>query len=119
MDHDTDNEDNNMQNTFVCAFSKLNKQRIRLSKMAAEGEAGEREAAVLRDAGLSGDAFAGFGKLLQGTRRHGLVYVDDVGVTAEPDGLRLTFTLPAGSYATVLLREVMKADVDGDEDGRE
>ena len=39
MDHDTDNEDNNMQNTFVCEFSKLNKQRIRLSKMAAEGEA--------------------------------------------------------------------------------
>lgn len=27
-----------MQNTFVCAFSKLNKQRIRLSNMAAEGE---------------------------------------------------------------------------------
>ena len=29
----------------------------------------------------------------------------------EPEGLRLTFTLPAGSYATVLLREVMKGEV--------
>jgi tRNA pseudouridine13 synthase len=77
---------------------------------AAEGVAAEREAAVLRDAGLGADAFAGFGKLLQGTRRHNLVYVDDLAAAAEPDGLRLTFTLPAGSYATVLLREVMKIE---------
>jgi tRNA pseudouridine13 synthase len=83
---------------------------------AAEGPAAEREAAVLRDAGLSVDTFAGFGKLVQGTRRHDLVYVDDLAAAAEPEGLRLTFTLPAGSYATVLLREVMKAEV-GDEEG--
>jgi tRNA pseudouridine13 synthase len=83
---------------------------------AAEGAAAEREAAVLRDAELSANAFAGFGKLLQGTRRHNLVYVDDLSAVGEPEGLRLTFTLPAGSYATVLLREVMKGDVieDGD-----
>ncbi len=30
--------------------------------------------------------------------------------TPETDGLRLSFTLPAGSYATVLLREVMKKE---------
>jgi tRNA pseudouridine13 synthase len=30
----------------------------------------------------------------------------------EPEGLRLSFTLPAGSYATVLLREVMKTAVE-------
>jgi tRNA pseudouridine13 synthase len=60
-------------------------------------------------------SFAGFGKLLMGTRRHNLVYVDDLDATPEPDGLRLTFTLPAGSYATVLLREVMKADVEDEE----
>jgi tRNA pseudouridine13 synthase len=50
-----------------------------------------------------------------GTRRHNLVYVEDLSATREPDGLRLTFTLPAGSYATVLLREIMKADVAGEE----
>lgn len=83
---------------------------------AAEGAAAEREAAVLRDAGLSLDAFAGFGKLVQGTRRHNLVYVDDLTSEREPEGLRLTFSLPAGSYATVLLREVMKVDV-ADEGG--
>jgi tRNA pseudouridine13 synthase len=32
----------------------------------------------------------------------------------EPEGLWLTFTLPAGSYATVLLREVTKVDVADD-----
>jgi tRNA pseudouridine13 synthase len=82
----------------------------------AHGPAAEREAAVLTAAGLSKASFDGFGKLLMGTRRHNLVYVDDLSATREPDGLRLTFTLPAGSYATVLLREVMKSDV-RDEDG--
>jgi tRNA pseudouridine13 synthase len=75
-----------------------------------EGVAAEREAAILRDASLSTDAFTGFGKLLAGTRRHNFVYVEELTATAETDGLRLTFSLPAGSYATVLLREVMKTD---------
>src|SRR5262245_61798608 len=57
-------------------------------------------------AGLSVASPAGFGKLVQGTRRHNLIYVDDLTAEAEPEGVRLTFTLPAGSYATVLLREV-------------
>jgi tRNA pseudouridine13 synthase len=77
---------------------------------AAAAEAAVREEAVLSAAGLSRSAFAEFGKLLQGTRRHNLVYVDDLTGTAEVDGIRLGFTLPAGSYATVLLREVMKSE---------
>jgi tRNA pseudouridine13 synthase len=81
------------------------------SKAAAAG----REETVLTAAGLSRDSFAGFGKLVQGTRRHNLVYVDDLSASWETDGLRLSFTLPAGSYATVLLREVMKTDVAGEE----
>jgi tRNA pseudouridine13 synthase len=78
----------------------------------AEGVAAAREAAVLSDNGLSPESFGGFGKLVLGTRRHNLVYLDDLESTWEPDGLRLKFTLPAGSYATVLLREVMKTNVD-------
>jgi tRNA pseudouridine13 synthase len=81
---------------------------------AAEGIAAEREAAVLREAGLTAGSFHGFGKLLMGTRRHNLVYVDDLATEPESDGLRLTFTLPAGSYATVLLREVMREEIDGE-----
>jgi tRNA pseudouridine13 synthase len=82
---------------------------------AAAGVAAEREAAVLADAGLTAANFDGFGKLVQGTRRHNLVYIDDLAEEWERDGLRLTLTLPAGSYATVLLAEVMKVAVDGGE----
>jgi tRNA pseudouridine13 synthase len=77
--------------------------------------AAEREEAILTAAGLSRDSFAGFGKLVQGTRRHNLVYVDDLSASWEQNGLRLSFTLPAGSYATVLLHEVMKTDVSGED----
>jgi tRNA pseudouridine13 synthase len=34
--------------------------------------------------------------------------VDDLAAAVEPEGVRLSFTLPAGSYATVLLREITK-----------
>jgi tRNA pseudouridine13 synthase len=75
---------------------------------AAAAEASEREAAVLAGFDLNGAAFARFGKVAQGTRRHNLVYADDLAAATAPEGVWLTLTLPAGSYATVLLREVMK-----------
>ncbi|MHB1421990.1 MAG: tRNA pseudouridine(13) synthase TruD [Gemmataceae bacterium] len=74
----------------------------------AVGAAAEREDRVLKEAGLSGEAFHGFGKLLSGTRRHNIVYVADLTANVEAEGVRLSFTLPAGSYATVLLREITK-----------
>jgi len=80
-------------------------------------EAARREQAVLSEAGLEAKAFHGFGKLLSGTRRYAFVYVDDLAADREADGVRLSFTLPAGSYATVLLRELMHADVEGEEVG--
>jgi tRNA pseudouridine13 synthase len=83
---------------------------------AAAGEAAAREAAVLREAGLTPAAFTGFGKLLQGTRRHNLVYLEDLSAAAEPEGVRLTVTLPAGSYATVLLQEIMKGTLTAEEE---
>jgi tRNA pseudouridine13 synthase len=82
---------------------------------AAAEDAAAREADVLRDAGLTAAAFQGFGKLVQGTRRHNLVYCDGLAAKIESEGVRLTFSLPAGCYATILLREVMK--IQGDEDG--
>jgi tRNA pseudouridine13 synthase len=85
----------------------------------AEGPAAEREAAVLNDNGLSINSFGGFGKLVLGTRRQNLIYIDDLTAAWEPDGLRLGFTLPAGSYATVLLAEVMKTDIAADPDAEE
>ncbi len=77
---------------------------------AAAGAAAAREAETMPAAGLTPAALHGFGKLLQGTRRHNLVYVDDLAGAVEADGIRLRFTLPAGSYATLLVREITKTD---------
>jgi tRNA pseudouridine13 synthase len=77
-----------------------------------------REAEVLATYGLSRESFAGFGKLVQGTRRHNLVYLADLASEPAEGGVVLSFTLPAGSYATVLLREIMKADVADDEEAQ-
>ncbi len=85
----------------------------------AKNGAAEREAAVLREANLSRDSFARFGKLLMGSRRHNLVYVDDLTADLQLESLQLTFTLPAGSYATVLLREIMKTNLAASEPAEE
>jgi tRNA pseudouridine13 synthase len=84
---------------------------------AGAGSAAAREADSLHDAGLTADAFFGFGKLLQGTRRHNLIYLDDLTAEQGAHGIRLTFTLPAGSYATVVLREIMKDSTLDTEEG--
>jgi tRNA pseudouridine13 synthase len=82
---------------------------------AAAQEAARREAAVLAAFGLGETSFDGFGKLVQGTRRHNFVHLPDLAADTDADGVRLTFTLPAGSYATILLREIMKTEVAGEE----
>jgi tRNA pseudouridine13 synthase len=74
----------------------------------AKHDAALRETALLASAGLAPASFARFGKLLMGTRRHDQVYLDDLEAVLQLESLQLTFTLPAGSYATVLLREIMK-----------
>ena len=76
---------------------------------APDAEPAEREAALLASANLPDDAFRRYPKLTTGTRRPYLVTVPDLTVAAEADGLRFTLTLPAGAYATVVLRELMKS----------
>jgi tRNA pseudouridine13 synthase len=79
-----------------------------------------RELACLTDAGMSLKSFAGFGKLMQGTRRHNLVYVDDLQLENSPEGVRLHASLPAGTYATILLREIMKSpELEGEDTSAE
>jgi tRNA pseudouridine13 synthase len=83
---------------------------------ASAAVASERESAVLHEAGLETRHFFGFGKLLSGTRRAAIVYPDDLQAETVSEGVRVRFTLPSGSYATVLLRELMKTSLlDGDE----
>jgi tRNA pseudouridine13 synthase len=74
------------------------------------GEPARRESAALERSGLSIESFAKFGKIALGTRRPYTIWPRDLEIRQEPEGLRLFFALPAGAYATVVLREFMKAE---------
>lgn len=71
-------------------------------------EAGELEAEALAAFGLSSQAFAS----RRGDRRLTRVFLEDGDVTDMDDGYCVAFTLPRGSFATSVLREIMKTDVD-------
>ncbi|ADB60360.1 tRNA pseudouridine synthase D TruD [Haloterrigena turkmenica DSM 5511] len=74
----------------------------------ADGEQGEIERAVLDDLGLEPADFDLPGEFYSsGTRRAILVRTT---IELETDPLTLSFALPKGSYATVLLREYLKVD---------
>lgn len=72
------------------------------------GDIAAREDRLLAEFGIPRTAFERFANLTPGTRRPYLIWPDDLNITSEPEGLRLAFTLPAGSYATVVLREFQK-----------
>jgi tRNA pseudouridine13 synthase len=76
---------------------------------APAGEPAELEETILREAELSIEDFARAGKLAEGTRRALAVRLGDVApvTTAPDDSLIFTFSLPSGSYATVLLAEII------------
>lgn len=77
----------------------------------AAGVAGEREAAVLAAAGLEGDAFAKVAQIAEGTRRDATIAVKESAIRTLEDGsLEIAFALPAGAYATAIMREVMKTE---------
>jgi tRNA pseudouridine13 synthase len=96
------------------------------SERAARGEVsatgtlfGRKVRPLAFDAGaLEDDALAAFGlrpevfSSRRGDRRLTRVFLEDASVVDEPDGFRVTFTLPRGSFATSVLREIMKTDVD-------
>lgn len=69
------------------------------------------ESALLAAAGLDLAALARYRKLIPGTRRPIAVAIDAVSVNAiDSETLEVCFTLPAGAYATVVLREITKPD---------
>ncbi len=77
--------------------------------LLAKGRPGRRELAFLRESGLSLAGFRLPGVRLKGARRPFRVPLDDVTVNWDA-GLVLSFRLPPGSYATEVLREVMKTE---------
>lgn len=74
----------------------------------AEGRAGQIEREVVAGLGLQESDFEAFGNKGRGTRRAMTVYLDQLDWEVVDDRtVRLEFELPAGSYATVLLREFL------------
>jgi tRNA pseudouridine13 synthase len=79
------------------------------SKMlAAEGAPAGREREALEEAGLQPEVFTRGGRELRGTRRPYRFELEGVDLREEPDGLVLSFDLPAGGYATSILRELTR-----------
>lgn len=83
------------------------------SMLSPTGAALAREAAVLDGSGLTAAHFEKVKALGEGTRRLVRVLLDDFTVEQDGDALRCAFTLPAGAYATVVLRELQKGEDDG------
>lgn len=67
---------------------------------------------MLQNAELSIGAFERFGRDARGGRRALFVRPTELSASLEDDALRLAFALPAGSYATVLIREITRAHDD-------
>ncbi|HEY1418542.1 MAG TPA: tRNA pseudouridine(13) synthase TruD, partial [Myxococcaceae bacterium] len=78
-----------------------------------EGEVDAAEQAVLAAEGLTLDSFRRLGGIAEGTRRPFAVAVTDAQWSVEGATVELSFMLPAGSYATVLLDEVIKESTSG------
>ncbi|MDB4972651.1 MAG: tRNA pseudouridine 13 synthase [Myxococcaceae bacterium] len=107
---------------FDCTDAELDGARLRSWEISATGpmfgarmratsaEAHDREIALLAEYGLTDAHFARVERAGEGTRRPARVRVSEVAQRREGDDLVLSFTLPRGSYATVLLSELTKSD---------
>ena len=71
-------------------------------------EAGELERGALSAFGLTPEVFAE----RKGDRRLTRIFASDTGVEPEDDGYTVRFSLPRGSFATSLLRELTGSDLD-------
>lgn len=49
---------------------------------------------------------------VEGNRRPGRLFLDPIDLNPHPSGFTLSFFLPKGAYATILLREILKAEPD-------
>ena len=87
--------------------------------LASRGAARAHELAVLQDAGIDEGLFDAGGELTLGARRPLRVLPTEVEVQGDAERLEVRFCLPRGSYASVVMAEVMKREValEGDDGG--
>ena len=71
-------------------------------------DAGALETEVLGEFGLTPEVFSS----RKGDRRLIRIFMEDAQLQPEDDGYTVSFALPKGSFATSVLRELMKTDVD-------
>lgn len=77
--------------------------------LQAKGAVLELELTAARELGLDREVLQGWRKVAPGTRRDLVVFPEGLAVTGDgPTALWLDFTLPAGSYATQLVRELIR-----------
>ncbi len=73
-----------------------------------ESEADLRESSILAREGIELGSFAHLSKLANGTRRALSIVLEGAEAQAIDDSVELRFTLPSGSYATAIMREIIK-----------
>ncbi|MCP4447858.1 MAG: tRNA pseudouridine(13) synthase TruD, partial [Myxococcales bacterium] len=72
----------------------------------------EREVRILEREKLSLESFSHLGKLANGARRPMSILLQDAEVKACEDSVEIRFALPSGSYATAIMRELIKGPED-------
>ncbi len=98
---DADSESERARRLEISAALPLFGRKVRISA----GEAGALEERLLREFGLVYEQF----RRIPGARRISRILVSDAALEPTEDGYTVTFTLPKGAYATVLMRELTKS----------
>jgi tRNA pseudouridine13 synthase len=74
----------------------------------AQGVPGELERSILEHEGISEEVL--HSAKLPGSRRPARLFLKDLDIEVCPEGLRFSFELPKGAYATTVLREFLKGE---------
>jgi len=101
---DPDTESPRAEALAISATLPLYGSKVRLSG----GDAGEAEARLLQRLGLQWAQF----RSRRGDRRITRIATLEADIVSDGDDLVVSFMLPKGSYATTLMRELMKVEVD-------